>query len=283
MIQYRRYSLDDAEIHTLWIPLQSRFVVRPALSETLEPLENFGQRQDAIAVLNGGFFDPVNQKSTSFITIQEQPVADPQDNERLINNPDLAPYLDRILNRTELRRYQCGAENHIQYDIVLHRQPEPAGCRLVDALGSGPQLLPDLTLMEEGFLDRAPDGTTQRDALGSERPNARTAVGLIGDRQLIWVMVAQKPDAPTTSGLTLPALAEWMRSLGVEKAMNLDGGSSSALYYQGKTIYGKVDAAGSSVERPVKSVLWVEELYAATKTTSGIAKERGRARNPSHV
>jgi exopolysaccharide biosynthesis protein len=60
---------------------------------------------------------------------------------------------------------------------------------------------------------------------------------------LVWVMVAQKPNI-ANSGLTLEALADFMKTLGIEQAMNLDGGSSSALYYQGKTIYGKIDASG---------------------------------------
>jgi exopolysaccharide biosynthesis protein len=70
-------------------------------------------------------------------------------------------------------------------------------------------------------------------------------------------MVAQKPEAPTTSGMSFQALAAFMKALGVEKAMNLDGGSSSSLYYNGKTLYGKVDDKGNSVRRPVKSVLLI--------------------------
>jgi exopolysaccharide biosynthesis protein len=46
----------------------------------------------------------------------------------------------------------------------------------------------------------------------------------------------------------LTALADFMKTLGVEKAMNLDGGSSSSFYYDGKTFYGKVDDAGESAK-----------------------------------
>ena len=71
-------------------------------------------------------------------------------------------------------------------------------------------------------------------------------------------MVAQKSETPATSGMSLPALADFMKTLGVEKAMNLDGGSSSSLYYNGKSFYGKVDLEGNSVKRPGKSVLLVQ-------------------------
>lgn len=254
-VQYKSHILPQGIVHTLLIPAQSRFVVTPALSE-LDTLESFAQKHRAIAALNGGFFDPKNHKSTSYVVLQGKLVADPRQNERLMNNSNLAPYLDKILNRTEFRRYLCGQT--VRYDIAPHQEPSPAGCRLVDALGGGPGLLPEMTLVQEGFLDVS-NGKVIRDALGSSQPNARTAVGITHDGGVVWLMVAQKPEAPTTSGMSLQALADFMKTLGVEKAVNLDGGSSSSLYYKGKTFYGKVEKAGSLVKRPVKSVLLVQE------------------------
>jgi exopolysaccharide biosynthesis protein len=219
-------------------------------------LESFAQKHQAVAAINGGFFDPANRKSTSIIVQQGQLVAEPSQNERLMNNPKLAPYLKKILNRTEFRRYLCGQT--VRYDIALHTQPPLTGCRLVDALGGGPRLLPELTSLQEGFLDFS-NGEVIRDSLNSSQPNARTAVGITHDGSLLWVVVAQKLEASTTSGMSLQALADFMKTLGVEKAMNLDGGSSSSLYYKGKTLYGKVDEKGNLVTRSVKSVLLVQE------------------------
>jgi exopolysaccharide biosynthesis protein len=118
--------------------------------------------------------------------------------------------------------------------------------------------LPEITSLQEGFVDFS-NGEVIRDPLNSTQPNARSAVGITRDGSLLWVMVAQKPDSPSTSGMSLPALAAFMKTLGVEKAMNLDGGSSSCLYYKGKTFYGKVDEKGNLVRRPVKSVLLVSQ------------------------
>ncbi len=212
-----------------------------------------GQGHAAIAALNGGFFDPVNAKSISYLIQQGKLVADPKQNERLTGNPALAPYLSQIFNRTEFRRERCGSKD--QYRIVLHRDPPQLNCQLVDALGGGPRLLPDITLEQEGFRATA-NGNVIRDAIGSDQPNARTAIGMTSNGTLVWVMVAQKSNI-ASSGLTLEALADFMKTLGIEQAMNLDGGSSSALYYQGKTIYGKIDDSGQPVQRPVKSVLLV--------------------------
>ena len=253
-IQYNSYVLEKSLVHTLLIPAKSHFLVTPALSQELSSLESFAQKHQAIAAINGGFFDPANRKSTSIVVQQGQLVADPRQNERLVNNPKLAPYLEKILNRTEFRRYLCGQT--VLYDIALHSEPSVSGCRLVDALGGGPRLLPELTLLQEGFFDFS-NGKVIRDSLDSSQPNARSAVGITHDGSLLWVIIAQKPEAPTNSGMSLRSLADFMKTQGVEKAMNLDGGSSSSLYYKGKTLYGKVDEKGNPIRRSVKSVLLI--------------------------
>lgn len=251
-IRYFERTLPQSIAHILLIPANSRFLVTPAISQKVSTVEEFAQKHRAVAILNAGFFDPVNQKSTSYVILKGKLVADPKKNERLVNNPNLKPYLSQIFNRAEFRRYSCGQT--VRYDIVLHNASPAPGCQLVDAIGAGPSLLPELTLVKEGFVDNA----NKRDALGSNQPNARTAVGITRDGSVVLVMVAQKPSAPA-NGVSLPALADFMKTLGADKAMNLDGGSSSSLYYKGKTFYGKVNSEGNSIKRPVKSVLLVQE------------------------
>jgi Phosphodiester glycosidase len=251
-IRYEQRTLPQGIANIVLIPAKSQFLVTPALSEKVDTVEEFAQKHRAIAIFNAGFFDPANQKSTSYVVIQGQLVADPKENDRLVNNPNLKPYLNQIFNRTEFRRYRCGQS--VKYDINLHNQLPPAGCQLVDAIGAGPQLLPKLTLEAEGFVDNA----NKRDALGSNQPNARTAVGITRDGSIVLVMVAQKSSVGSNSGISLPAIADFMKTLGVQKAMNLDGGSSSSVYYKGKTFYGKVDLDGNPIKRRVKSVLLVQ-------------------------
>ncbi|MEH1868735.1 MAG: phosphodiester glycosidase family protein [Nostoc sp.] len=251
-IRYFERTLPQGIAHILLIPANSKFLVTPAISQKVATVEEFAQKHQAVAILNAGFFDPANQKTTSYVVIQGKVVADPKENDRLVNNPNLKSYLSQIFNRTEFRRYSCG--QNIRYDIALHSVSQPASCQLVDAIGAGPSLLPEITLEKEGFVDNA----NKRDALGSNQPNARTAVGITRDGSVVLVMVAQKPSVPA-SGISLQALANFMKTLGADKAMNLDGGSSSSLYYNGKTFYGKVDLEGNSIKRPVKSVLLVQK------------------------
>ncbi|BAY30654.1 hypothetical protein NIES2107_25000 [Nostoc carneum NIES-2107] len=253
-IRYEQRNLPQSIVHILSIPTDTRFVVTPAVSPKVATVQQFAQQYQAKAILNAGFFDPVNQKSTSYIVISGRVVADPKDNERLVNNPNLKSYLSKVFNRAEFRRYQCG--DTVTYDIVLHNESPLAGCQLLDAVGAGPGILPEITSEQEGFVDPS----NGRDALGTNQPNSRSAVGITDDGNVVLVMVAQKPNVRLAkSGMTLPELADFMKTLGVKKAMNLDGGSSSSLYYNGKTVYGKLNIVRKPIQRPVKSVLLVQE------------------------
>lgn len=255
---YETVSLPAATVHVVTIPDPVRYPVRVAVVDELARVDQIasqlcGERECVTTALNAGFFDPNNGLTTSYVVKDGALVADPNQNERLVGNPDLASYMDRILNRSEFRRYDCGGTP--SYDITFHQEPVPAGCALVDAVGAGPQLLPQDTSVEEGFVDRA----ARRDALGSQSPNARSAVGLKADGSVVLVMVAQVPGV-SPSGMTTGEVAELMGDRGVTQALNLDGGSSSTLIYDGTTHYGRLNNAGEQVQRPVKSILWVENL-----------------------
>ena len=257
-IRYETTEQEQGIIHTVIIPHNSNFAVTPVIEAELRPITDFATKYQAIAVINGGYFDPQNQKTTSYLIKEGKLVADPRTNERLIDNPDLAPYLGKILNRAEFRRYLCGED--IRYDINLHDVSPPNGCQLQDALGGGPSLLPKDTSVEEGFVAYS-NGEIIRNAIGTTSPNARSAVGITNDGDIVWAMVEQKVSSSGSTGLSLPQLADFLSTLGVTKAMNLDGGSSASLYYRGETVYGKLDREGNKVKRPIKSVLLVQSKY----------------------
>jgi hypothetical protein len=250
-LNYQVYSEPTSAVHVVTIPAASNYTITTEITANLTPIADFATRSNAVAAINGGYFDPNNEKTTSYITQEANLVADPRINERLIDNPDLEPYLGKILNRTEFRRYRC---EDTRYDITLHTAEIPDGCILQDALGAGPQLLPVDTSVAEGFTAYE-DGKLIRDAIGRDALNARSAIAITERGDVILAMVQQQDS--TDSGISLADLATFLHSLGATKAMNLDGGSSSSLYYRGQAYYGKLDSEGNEVQRPLKSVLLV--------------------------
>lgn len=251
--KYQRFSLPNSEIHTVTISPRSRFKVSIALSPELVPLEQFAKSEKAIAAINGGFFDPKNQKTASYVMQKGKIVLDPKRNDRLVENPALKPYLGQILGRSEFRQYECAGKT--QYAITPRSAKAPSGCRLIEAVGGGPQLLPKLTAEEEGFVDEQ----VGRDSIGMNQRNSRSAIGIKPDGSVVLVMAAQKSDAPQTSGMSVQAMTGFIERLGIQQALNLDGGSSSALIYQDQTFYGKVDKDGQSVPRAIKSAIVIHE------------------------
>jgi len=252
------YTLPQANV--LVVGLASDAPIAVALSDELEPVETFAARTNPSYVINGGFFDPQNGKTTSYLTVNSQAVGDPADNERLVQNPDLQQYLPQILNRSEFRVYHCessGASSDSQrYDIAFHDAALPAGCEIESAVGAGPQLLPKNTSTIEGFTDYKGKELI-RDAIGSVQPNARSAVGIHANGSVYLFMVAKNADS---SGMTLAELAEFARSIGIVKLLNLDGGSSSSVYIRDdirgdQTYSGLSDADGDPIHRSVKSVI----------------------------
>lgn len=264
-VMYQQHNLPNAVAHVVKIPRQGHYSIRPVVAEGLIAVDKFARQQPQItgrqpvsttpiAVINGGYFDPINQQTTSYIRINGQVQADPYQNARLVENPDLQVYLPKILNRSEFRQYQCGTQ--VQYVITTYQHPIPPECRLNYSLGAGPQLLPQLTLQAEGFTDSV-NGQITRDAIGSRQPNARSAIGITKDGDILWVMVEQQSTAKP--GLSLPALADFLKQQGAEVALNLDGGSSSVLAYKGRIYPGKPNPSGQSRIRPVKSVLILQK------------------------
>jgi Phosphodiester glycosidase len=254
-VKYEVRNQPQTMIHMVTLPPEAPFTLTAASPSGLATVD--AQVGSALAALNAGFFDPTNQQTTAHIVIQGKVAADPQQNAHLTQNPALQPYLKQIFNRSEWRRYDC--QTRTRYAIVPHSAAPPSGCRLIDAVGGGPQLLPQLNAEAEAFWDPS----RQRDPIGIYQPNARSAIGLKPDGTVLLVMVAQ---TTPQGGLSLPALAELMTQLGATQALNLDGGTSSALAYNGQVYLGKMNGEGvpmvsdrpQAIGRPVKSVLLVQ-------------------------
>jgi uncharacterized protein YigE (DUF2233 family) len=114
---------------------------------------------------------------------------------------------------------------------------------VTDAVGAGPMLVYDgrirVTADEEVFF-------------GSSIPNThpRTAAGRTEDGALVILVIDGRQ--PESGGVNLEQLAEIMLGLGVEQALNLDGGGSTTLVVKGMMLN---RPAGGNTQREVMSAL----------------------------
>jgi len=109
-----------------------------------------------------------------------------------------------------------------------------------------------------GFPDLIDRGRRVGDLEVDGRPSfaaarhPRTAVGFDDADGTVWLVVVDGRQTPYSAGMTLPELASLFEALGVEEALNLDGGGSSALVLASGTMNRPSDVTG---ERPVVNAL----------------------------
>ena len=215
---------NDKGLYIIRIPKERNAKVRPYVTKTLTYNKDVFAQTGAELVINAGYFDPNNKATTSYVMIDKKMVLDPTTNTSLMNNNALYPHLDTILNRTEFRVLNCHGET--RYDIAAHRAKAPFRCEIVHSVQAGPMIYPDLKLSREYFVTKDENGNVTRDSITALKKCARTAIGLKdGDIYIIIANIYHK--------LTLPALYKVCEDLGLEKAMNFDGGGSTSLNYKG--------------------------------------------------
>ena len=115
----------------------------------------------------------------------------------------------------------------------------------VQILSFGPALI------EDGSIS-----VSVNDEVGKAKSsNPRTAIGIIDDLHYVFVVSDGRTDE--SEGLSLYELAEFMESLGVETAYNLDGGGSSTMYYNGQVVNNPTTTGNSIKEREVSDIVYI--------------------------
>ncbi len=112
-------------------------------------------------------------------------------------------------------------------------------------LSFGPALLEDgaVAVSQNEEVDRA------------RTSNPRTAVGVIDG--LHYVFVVADGRTSESAGLSLYELAEFLRSLGVQTAYNLDGGGSSTMVFNGAVVNNPTSSGRSVSERKVSDIVYI--------------------------
>lgn len=214
-------------------------------SESLITAKEAHNRAKAKLTVNAGYFDPENQKSISYIVSDRNTVDDPLVNENLLRNPFLMRNLDKIINRTEFRVVECD-NRKFHYEIVPHKSSVDFGCNIITSAQGGPLVYPQLRLEEEGFIVKK-DGKVIRESCSVLHKTARTIIGLKGDDAHILIITDKHP-------MDMYEVHDYVKNLGLDRAMAFDGGSSTSMNYLNKY---SVTSIGDGAGRSVKSFLIV--------------------------
>jgi LysM repeat protein len=180
-------------------------VPRSGMARGGERLERMYERSGAIAAINGGYF---NTKTYA-------PVGDIVAKKRLLARGELRTALAiNLAGRASVIDWTDGNQRTSQHSSNHWRG-------FATVIGNGPHIINKgqvrIRVRSEGYRDPA-----------ILQANARSAIGLINDRELVLVSTNQK--------ITLEQLARVMQKLRSREALVLDGGSSTGMIWRGKTM-----------------------------------------------
>ncbi len=199
----------------------------PFCNDTNSTVIDVAQKSDALVACNGGYFNLSDGVSASFVTVEGKQSCNPRTNKALVGNAKLAPFLETIFNRSELRILN-DSHGRLRAVICPHNDPVQKGYSIQHALQAGPRLLPHARAEEEAFIRKEDDGKMV-DSIGCRKTAARTAIGITPDQHLLMICVAGKGQNEFSSGITINELAALLKELGCREAINLDGGTSTSM------------------------------------------------------
>ena len=151
-----------------------------------------------------------------------------------------------VSGREDLVIYKDGSFEIINESEVTAEQLIAKGA--MQTLSFGP------ALVEDGKVSVDSDDEVGR-AMAS---NPRTAIGIKSDGTYVFVVSDGRTDE--SEGLSLLQLAEFMKTLGVETAYNLDGGGSSTMVFNGSVVNTPTGGGignGSGSERKVSDIVYI--------------------------
>jgi exopolysaccharide biosynthesis protein len=201
-------------INVLFINLHKRrlsILYNPAANS---PVSRQAAAVNALAAINGGFFNIKNGGSVTYIKTGGK-----------ITDSDTARKWLRNVNMNGALLIKQGNELYIDKSVQNERFDSMTGFE--DILVTGPLLVKDDSLA-------VLPGTS---LVINKHP--RTAIGLRNKRKAVLLTLDGRTGEAT--GMTLNELAEFMILLRCREAVNLDGGGSSTMWINGKPFNGVVN------------------------------------------
>lgn len=135
-----------------------------------------------------------------------------------------------------LKSIKLGSSINLNYSVDGHWNS------IKHAIGGGPRLIKDGKIFINGEEEHF-----NSSIISGRHP--RTAVGITFDGALILLVADGRTKEST--GMTLHELASYMKSIGVENAINLDGGGSSTMWVTGKIVNTPSDGAERAISNGI--------------------------------
>ena len=224
--EYREY---DTSIYVADILLSSPDYLKTALAQNAygknvtEKTSEIALANDAVLAINGDYY---GAQETGYV----------------LRNGVL--YRDTAQKGQEdLVIYEDGTFEIIVEDQVAAQELLDKGA--VQILSFGPALVTDSEISV----------TTDEEVGKAKSSNPRTAIGVIDDLHYVFVVSDGRTDE--SEGLSLFQLAQFMSSLSVKTAYNLDGGGSSSMVFNGTVVNNPTTTGGRIKERSVSDIVYI--------------------------
>jgi exopolysaccharide biosynthesis protein len=183
-------------------------------AKTLKPVSEFGKSSNAIAAINGNFFDIRNGGSVDYIKVHDSVLS-----------------TNRLwANNTRARHQQAALVIH-KGKLRIAKWDGSAGweskLKAADVMLTGPLLL------WQG--DRQPLDTGEFNHVR----HPRSAIAYLGKKKILFITVDGRNEQ--AAGMTLPELASIIKWLKAQDGVNLDGGGSTTLWINNQPDNGVVN------------------------------------------
>lgn len=223
------YRENDTDIHVADVTVSSSEYLKTAFAQSsygrnvTEKTSDIAESVNAILAINGDYYGA-------------------QESGYVIRNGVIYRATAKSGNE-DLVIYADGSFEIIDEDDITAEELLEKGAQNVLAFGPA--------LVEKGSVS-----VTESEEVGKAMAsNPRTAIGIINENHYVFVVADGRTS--DNEGLSLYELAEFMESLGVQTAYNLDGGGSSTMYFNGQII-NKPTTNGSSIkERSVSDIVYI--------------------------
>lgn len=243
------FKNDGSGVLIVKVPLKNyKNKIVPYVANELTTASDVFEENNFELVVNGGFFDPKTAYPISKVVINEREIDSIDLNPALIESLKKQGRYERVLDRSELRIYE-NKNGSLSFDIT--EGLKPASKRIKHSLQAGPMLIPNLRLEEEGFTKQKGNKTIDVSCDVLKR-RQRTVIGLkngVLNNDYLYIIIFS-----SDKKVALNEARDYCLKLGLDKAMALDGGSSTSMNYKDVEV-----VSDFGPQRKVRSFLTIEK------------------------